>query len=738
VTQRRNTKSGSTGKPARQPAGWLRWIPYLVLVGLAVLAYVNAGHPAFFFDSAGTLIQNPRTVDLGGTWRQFWQHPLAADEQLSHLTFAGSYALNRALGRPGFEVAGFLVFNVLLHGLNACLVYILVRSLLRLLHPDQAAPTMIPLVLAALFAVHPLHGSSVAYIAQRRGMLATTFYLLATLAYLSARRPGPVRAKRVVLGAAVLACWWLSYRAKSVGLTLPVALLVLEFGLRAGDRAALRRYLRYLVPGLVICAAVGIVFAWTRSPVSPQEQAGYLPPGPHFLTELRVFVHYWKLLLLPLPGWMSIDHDFAPSVSIVEPRVLAALTFHVVLLAMAVLAARRGYTLAAVGVLWFYVTLLPYALVPQSELLVEYKTYLPSIGLVAILAELLGRWARRGGTVSSLGVAGVAVALLLGLTLHRNRVYQSDLALWSDAAAKSPNRLRPRVNLANSLRMLGRLDEAIEQYHVALAIAPHSYTAHSGLGLVLVDQGRLEEARQQYEAALSAKPDYAGAHLNLALLLARQGHVEEANAHDEQVLRDDPENDEAHNNLAVNLARQGRLAEAVDHFVTALRLNPEYAEAHCNLALTLVKQGRLDEAIVHYRAAIRLEPRYAPAYYKLGEALAAQGKTEAAIAQYQRALALKPDFAPAHCALGDALRSRKEPAAALEHYRAALRADASYADAAYGLGQALEDLGRPAEAVAAYRQALRCNPEHAGAKARLEVLARPSVAPALPSAKLPG
>jgi tetratricopeptide (TPR) repeat protein len=702
---------------------WLRLLPYALLIGLAAVAYVNAGHPTFFFDSAGTLIENPRTIDLGGTWRRFWETPLAADEQLSHLTFAFSYALNRALGRPGFGVAGFLVFNVLLHALNTCLVFVLTRTLLRLVQPDRPTAVAIPIVVAALFAVHPMHGSSVAYIAQRRGMLATTFYLFGTLAYLRGRRPGRANAGRpVLLGATVLVCWWLGYRAKSVGLTLPLALLALEFCLRANDPAALRRYWRYLGSGLAVCLAAGLVFLWSRGLLAPREQAGYLAPGPHFLTEARVFVQYWKLLILPLPGWMSIDHDFSISTSLFEPRVLAALALHAVLLVAAVFAAKRRYTLAAAGILWFYVTLLPYALVPQSELFVEYKTYLPSIGLVLILADFVRRWADRAGVRACSGAIGAAVVVLLGLTLHRNRVYQSDLALWSDAVAKSPHRLRPRVNLANSLAKLGRADEAMAQLTAALQIAPHSYTAHTGLGLALVEKGRLEEARQQYEAALAAKPDYVEAHIDLALLLARQGRLDEANAHYEQALHDDPESDEAHNNLAVNLARQGRTAEAVDHLVTALRLNPEYAEAHCNLALTLVKLGRTDEAIAHYQEAIKLDPRNVPAHYKLGEALAAQGKTDDAIAQYRHALQLKPDLAPAHCALGDALRSRREFEGALRHYREAVRLEPSYADAHYGRGQVLEDLGRPTEAAAAYQQVLRVNPEHAAARARLEAL----------------
>ncbi len=673
-------------------------LAYVLLIGLSSIAYVNAGHPEFFFDSAGALIENPRTVDLPGTLRRLCLSPWSADEQFSHLTFALNYAINRALGRPGFEVAGFLVFNVLVHALNTCLLYTLLRGLCGIAQPDGARPVAVPLVLAALFAVHPLHASSVAYIAQRRGMLATTFCLLGALTYLRWRRgwhPTPVW-RSGGLGLILVLCWWLSFRSKSVGLTLPVVLLSLEFCLRAPDRAVLRRYLRYLVPGAVVCLALMVVFLWSRGlldlahlRILPYGHAEVSSPWAHFLTESRVFVQYWKLLLLPLPGWMSIDHDFAVSNSLREHGAFMALAFHAVVLAMGVYAARHGYTLAAAGIFWFYATLLPYALVPQSELFVEYKTYLSSIGLILVLAELISRWAARAGPRPAVVTLAVVAAVLLSLTLHRNRIYQSTAGLWADAVTKYPHRLRPRVNLGTALARQGRTDEAIEQFKAALQILPNSYTAHTGLGLALVEKGRLADARPHYEAALAVKPDYADVHINLAILLAQQGMLDEANMHYKEVLRTEPDNAKAHNNLAVNLARQGRSTEALDHFATALRLNPEYAEAYFNLALTLVKEGRLVEAVAHYQAAIRLDAQYAPAYYKLGEALALQGKTADAVAQYQRALQIKPDFAEAH----------------------------------YGLGQALENMGRIEEAGGAYRQVLRWNPEHAGARARLEALA---------------
>ena len=499
----------------------------------------------------------------------------------------------------------------------------------------------------------------------------------------------------LLLAGAIPLCLWLGYRSKSIALTFPLVILALEFSFLAPDRAALRRYLRYLVPAVLACLAIGGVFLWAHGlldlrdlrilPHGQQLQS----PGLHFLTEARAFVHYWKLLVLPLPAWMSIDHDFPLSTDLLRRGEIFALAFHAALLTLAVLAALRRYALAAAGIFWFYLTLLPYAVVPQTELLVEYKTYLPSVGLVLILAELLRRRWLHVPQTPKLAVAGIVAALLLVTTVRRNVIYQSPVNLWADALAKYPHSLRPHSNLASALLKQGRVDEAIAHYAAALRIAPASFAAHTGLGLALVEQGRIDEAINQYQVALQIDPDCAAAHLSLGTALSRLARLDEANTHFLAVLSRDPENAEAHNNLGINLAKVGQTAEALEQFAAAVRLRPEYPDAHYNLALTRSLLGRTDEAIQGFRTAIRLKPDSYPAHYKLAAALAVLGQTEPAITHYTEALRLRPDLLDAELELGDLLAR----------------------------------LGRTPEAAEHYRRVLRINPEHAEARRRLTALA---------------
>ncbi len=641
---------------ARQTGGRLAALrPVLVpvcLIGLVAAAYVNADHEEFFFDSAGSFIENPRVFKVGQAFGKLFRSPLAADEQLCHFTFALNYRLNRALGLRGFDVTTFLAFNALIHAINACLVYALLRSILGWLQPDRPPPMALPLALAALFAVHPLHGSTVAYIAQRRGAMATTFFLLAVLTWLRVRRPQPWTAKRLPLTVCLPLCQWLSYRSKSLGLTLPLVILMVEFCLRAPDRAALRRYLRWFVPGVALAACGLLFFLWQQGLLDVQNLR-ILPYGPkdlhgawvHLLTESRVFLHYWKLLLLPLPRRMSIDHDFALSHTLLEHGAILALLFHGSLTVLAVAAARKGLTLAAIGILWFYFTLLPYAVLPQAELMVEYKTYLPSIGLTLVLAEVFYRPWPRIGPVAKPAAAAVAGLLLLGATITRNKVYRSPVDLWADAVAKYPNFQRPHSNLAAALVKEKRIDEAIWHFKEAIRLLPSCHPAYAGLGVALAEQGNLEQAIECYNLALRLKPDYVEAHVTLGIALSKLGRVEEANQHYQQALKEQPTCFEAHNNLAINLARQGKLAEAVEHFRAGLEINPESVEGHFNLGLTLERQEAWPEAIEHYRFTLKLEPKHWQAHFKLAEALFALGRLDEAIVHYREVVRINPDFA---------------------------------------------------------------------------------------------
>jgi protein O-mannosyl-transferase len=658
------------------PLPWFgRAAIFLLLVGAAFVAYINADHEEFLFDDvAGNLILNPQTADLHSAVRSIWQNPFGAGEQVARLTFAMNCAFNKAVGLRPLDVTSFLVFNVAVHALNVCLVYLLVRVLLSRIDPRLGRSIGLPLALALLFAVHPIHASSIAYIAQRRGTMATAFYLLAILAYLRVRGGDATNRswKQIALAAAIPLCYWLSYRCKSMGLTLPLTILMIEFCLRAPDRIAFRRYLPYLATGLVVCLGGGLLFLWALGlfdaaslQIQPYASQALHSPREQFLTESRVFVHYWKLLLLPLPQWMCVDHGYDLSRHLTDGLTLPALVFHAGMLGLAVLAAFRRWTLAAIGIFWFYITLLPYAVVPQADLFVEYKTYLASIGLTLILAELIRRVPIRAPAAAKVIVATAIMAVLLFTTIRRNEVYQSAVNFWSDVVEKYPGNPRAQHNLAGSLRDEGRRDEAVRHCREAIRLAPDYADAHIALGAVLDELGQDEEAMKESRIAQQLNPSSFDVHYNIANLLLKSERTEEAIQEYQQAKSIDPTRLKVYIMCADAFARQNLLDEAISELLHGLQAarpdeDPvELVRAHYNMANAYSRLGQLDSAIREYRSALALSPKYFNAYYGLGLVMEKQGRPEEAIKAYQNALAIEQDFAAAQKAL-DAVRANPD------------------------------------------------------------------------------
>ena len=579
---------------ARSLLGWAA----LLLLVLAFGAYLNADHELFLFDSKH-IEQVEQTGGALGAVRDFLHGQLNPDAPLTFLTFALNRAFNESVGLDGFEITSFLLVNILLHGLNGLLVLILLRGLLKLAGADDMANSWILVLLAALFVVHPIHASSVAYIIQRRGLLATTFYLLGVISFLRVRATsgldGTWTRGRLAWLVAVPVFYWLSLRAKNLGLTLPLTCLVIEVFLRAQERVPWKKIVALLGGMLMLSSAAIFVFLGKRGFVNVASLSiGHFGPEPtwglweHFLTESRVIVHYWKLLLLPLPQWSCIDHDFSVSAGFFDGLAGVSVAFHGVLLAVAVWAARRQRFLVAMGVAWFYVTLIPYAFLPQPEVFAEYKTYLPSVGLILVLAGLLRLPGRQVSARLQIAVLVIVITGLMALTVSRNTIYQSRVNLWTDAVQKSPGKWR----------------------------------THYNLGVALAEEESYAEAEHHYSEALRLEPRLYLAHSNLAGILAEQGRHDEAIVHYREVLVLHPESSLAHYRLANTLARAGQTDEAVHHYLAALAIEPDLVEAHANLGIVLVRGDRLNEGIEHLRTAARLRPDSAAIQRELQELLA--------------------------------------------------------------------------------------------------------------------
>jgi tetratricopeptide (TPR) repeat protein len=511
---------------------------------------------------------------------------------------------------------GYHLTNVLLHLANTLLLFVLWRRL-------TAAPLRSAAV-AALFAVHPLHVESVAWIAERKDVLSTFFGLLALLTYARyTAAPGVGRYLAVVLGMA------LSLLAKPMLVTLPFLLLLLDYWPlgRWGDtwRPPAGLLLEKL-PLLALSAASSVVTVWA------QEQGDSFSTLAGVSLPIRLanaavsYVAYLRQALLPVD--LAVFYPYAvrgpgPAPLAGAVALLAAVT------ALALWQARRRPYLV-VGWLWYLGALVPVIGLVQvgGQARADRYTYLPLVGIFVAVVWGVADLARRLGAVRAVAwLGGAVLAYLMLLSWTQTHYWHDSVMLWEHS----------------------------------LQVTQSNVIAHQALGAALLQHGEVDEAVRHYRIATHLNPRYAMAHNDLGNALLRQGNIAEAVAHYRDAARLDPGRAAAHVNLAVVLLRQGDVEGAVRHGREALRLDPGLARTHLNLGLALQAQGHLQEAVGCLRQAVALEPRRAEYHRALAHALTAQGGAAEARAEYQESLRLDPDWPPALTRRALALATDPDP-----------------------------------------------------------------------------
>ncbi len=498
---------------------------------------------------------------------------------------------------------------------------------------------------ALLFAVHPVHVQSVAWITEQKNTLSLVLYLAAALAYLRFDR---TRGRGAYALAAAL--FVLSLLCKTATATLPGALAVVLWW-RKG-RLSWRGEIRPLLPLLVVGAGAGLFSSWVEQHYLGAHGADFAMSGAE------------RVLVAGRAVWFYLWHLVCPAgLNFIYPRwttdpgqvggwLVAA---GVPALGMALWTLRRRGALAAY--LFFLGSLFPalgfvnlYAGLYSHVW--DHWQYLADLGPLALIAAGLARLEPAlGKRAWRIGI-GALVGLLGLLSWRHSAMFADNLTLFRETLARNPDCWMAHNNLGLELAKLpGRQPEALAHFEMSLRINPENAEAHNNLGMALAGlPGRTPEAIAHYEAALRLRPDNAEAHNNLAIVLAGlPGHASEAIAHFGEALRIWPGFAEAHLNLANFLsAIPGREAEAMAHCEAALRIRPDYAEAHYSMANALAMlPGREAEAERHYVTALRINPDYVEAYNNLGILCARQGRLADARRQWERALELAPGFTDA-------------------------------------------------------------------------------------------
>jgi tetratricopeptide (TPR) repeat protein len=699
----------------------------LLVAGVFIIYWPVAGYGFVNYDD-GDYVSSNTHVQRGLTWAGIeWAFRTGHASNWHPLTWL-SHMLDWQLfgNHPGWHH----LVSALIHALNSAGLFLLLRRMTRS-HARSAT-------VAALFALHPLHVESVAWISERKDVLSTAFWLLTIWAYAEfaaqrhkavsqlaqsppAQKPRTpkVRAQagqtrgaatdreilmppiaRIPLTAVQwyfvsLVAFALGLMSKPMLVTVPFLLMLLDYWPlaqinfsepgwpRIGFRLALEKVPYFLLA--IASSVVTFVVQRKGGAVSTEitlaaRLANAVVSYVRYLS--KTFVPINLSVMYPHPGSWPAGQIAACGASLLAVTLLAAWFFN-----------RRPYLI--VGWLWFLGTLVPAIGIVQVGIqsMADRYTYVPLIGIFIMLVWGLGDLAedRADWEIPLKSLAGVSIVSSMVFAIGQVRFWKDSEALFSHT----------------------------------VAVTKDNYLAYNNLGLEQYNHGKTDLAIENYKASLKIKPTYEDALNNMGYSLAAQKKNLEAIEYYRKALRTRPSQAEIRNNLGNALSETGQIPEAIEQYKLVLEANPDHASAHNNLGIALAMQGKLDEALPHFQAALRLKPDFANAHSNLGNAYAAQRKFDDAIKEYNEALKLDPNESQAHNNLANALVEKGKLTEAIPHYEIAIRFNTNNPEAHLNLALVQIRLGKTNDAIAHLRESLRYYPDNAEAKKQLGLLGVP-------------
>jgi protein O-mannosyl-transferase len=575
-------------------------------------------------------------------------HPLT---WLSHMLDCELYGLNPM---------GHHWTNLTFHMVNTVLLFIVLELMTGAIWRSA--------FVAALFALHPLHVESVAWVSERKDVLSAFFGLLMIFSYYRYVKISSL--KNYLL---VIIFFSFGLMSKPMLVTFPFVLLLLDFWplkrfhykndyLFQSERTThygskeifglVLEKIPLFIPVVISC----ILTFWAQKSYSAVMALGALPLKTRVSNALVSYVNYVLKAAWPLKLAVFYPHprNTLPAWQIFGAAILIACACF-----FAIRAAKK-YPYIVIGLLWYLGTLVPVIGLIQvgEQAMADRYTYIPLIGIFIIVAwgvlDLFRKWHYRKIYLSVFAM--IILSALTARTFCQVSHWKNGVTLFENAVKVTENNYKAHNNLATALGQID-LDRAIYHYKEALRIHPKYVTALRNLGLALKNKGNYDEAVLYFTKALKIDPQKTDTRMDLANIFFLQAKPEKAISQYKEILKTDSENANAHYNLAYMLSDQKKIDQAEHHYKETLRLNPKHENAHYNLGNIMLKQGELKEAFNHFAEAIKIKPDYVQAYNEIGIILFKQGKLKKAGVFFSRALELDPSFSEARANL-DILRNR--------------------------------------------------------------------------------
>jgi tetratricopeptide (TPR) repeat protein len=581
-------------------------ILFLTIAVLAIYWQVD-GHQFINYDDEDYILTNSR-LQLGFTVENI--HWLLTSSYASnwHPITWFSHILDVKLF--GINPAGHHFVNVALHTINSILLFLFLRRFTGSIWRSAAV--------AVLFAIHPLNVESVAWIAERKNVLSSTFWIITLYLYAKFTERKSIRFYILAIFA-----FTLGLMSKQMLVSIPFVLLLLDYWPLQRISGKPPKYLRSSefkwlllekVPFLFLAvAASGIALISQQNAMTPllaSTMAERLANA-----SISYFQYIRKIFW---PSDLALFYPFPESIHIREAIISALL---LLIVTTTVLKFRRNYPYLFAGWFWYLITLIPVIGIVRIGLqsMADRYAYIPSIGIFIIIVWLISDFTSNIPRRSLIlwGVSAILFLLLSVSAWLQTSYWKDSMTLFTHTLTVTERNYVALCTIGRVFERGGKPDEALQKFDEAIEIAPWYEYAQTHRDLIMANRGKVDAAVFKYNEVILQNPTAVKGHINLGIIMGLQGNLEEAVKNFRIALDFDPRSAAANYNLGLTLYRLGKNDEATKYFLKSLETNPDDFECHYSLGAVLENQGRYKDAIRHLREALRLNPGYLPAKDKL-------------------------------------------------------------------------------------------------------------------------
>ena len=613
-----------------------KWFENTGIVALLVsvagfLVYFNSLNGEFQFDDEWAIVSNSflraiRNFFDFNYWLNVQKRPVA------FFSFALNYLFN------GYNVEGYHLINLSIHILTGITVYGFIKELIRtrkIKYGSENNKYLLPVLAAFVFILHPIQTQAVSYIVQRMASLATLFYILACFSYLRARRITnndgvSIRAVLyyVLTGLSVYAAIF----SKQNAITLPLMIMALElYFVRDGNGKVNYGFLSAII--FTVLLAISFVLPHSQVPLQETTQ---ISRTVYFMTQILVIMKYFQLLIIPVG--LNVDHHFKLVQSFGMNESLSF--FFCFVLCVFIFIFFKQMRLHSFVIFWFFLTIsVESSFIPIKDVIAEHRLYLPMFSFSLVLAYVLKKMIDRYSVYAKIFTI-VLLILYAGLTVARNQVWQSKIALWSDTVKKSPFKPRPHNNLGHALVLQDSVSQAKTHFKRAIELNDTYHEAINNLGSVYIREKQYDSAHYYFDMALKLKPNYVPGIINLGICYRELDDIEMSTRQFKRALRISPNNPEANFNIAYNFEQTGKTIRAITNYKKAIEFKPTFADAYYNLGNIYVEKEMLSVAALYYEKALVNNSNHLGALVNRANIHFLQKNYEEAIFLYNKALSV--------------------------------------------------------------------------------------------------